>query len=252
MKAIIVEDHYHALQDLLGLLEDFCPEIEVAGSAASQPEAVRLIREVKPDLVFLDIELADGGDGFAVLEQCALPEMQVVFVSAYGHFAVRAFRSDNTVDFLQKPILETELRHAVDRALSERTLRENDTQYRFWRDTIVQSRRPRIALADQQRILFPYLDTILHIKAEGASSIFYFEPPQSKMLVTKNIGVYIKLEEDYPAILMQVHRSHILNLTKVIEYQRPMRQAVMANGEKVPIAAEKLDEFLRRLSIANS
>jgi len=251
MKAVIIEDHFLALQDLLGLLPDICPEIEVLGHAASEPDAIRLIRETKPDLVFMDIELADGGNGFAVVEQVAMTQLQVIFVSAYGQFAVQAFRADNTVDFLQKPIEETELRQAVDRALAERTLRQNDVQYRLWRDTLIHLKRPRIALADQQRILFPYIDTILHVKAEGTSSIFYFEPPQGKMLVTKNIGVYSKLEAEYPSILMQVHRSHILNLAKVVEYQRPMRQAMMTTGEKVPIAADKLDEFLRRLSQTN-
>lgn len=252
MKAVIVEDHFHALEDMLSLMSEVCPDIEVLGSAAGADEAVRLIRETRPDLLFLDVELADGGDGFSVLEQIALPNIQVIFTSAYGQFAVRAFRSDNTVDFLQKPVLELELRQAVDRAWKERALRENDAQYRLWRDTIVQAKRPRIALADQQRILFPYVDSILHIQAEGTSSIFYFEPPQSRMLVTKNIGVYAKMEEEYPTLLMQVHRSHILNLGKVLEYLRPLRQAVMSNGEKVPVAADKLDEFLRRLSKVHS
>lgn len=248
MKAIVIEDHFHALQDLLSLLSEICPEVEVLGNAATQTDAVRLIRDVKPDLVFMDVELADGGDGFSVMEQIALPHIQVVFISAYGQFAIRAFRSENTVDFLQKPVQEEELRQAVDRALAERTLRENDTQYRLWRDTIIQAKRPRIALADQQRIVFPYLDTVIHIQAEGASSIFYFEPPQARMMVTKNIGVYAKMEEEYPALLMQVHRSHIVNITKVVEYLRPLRQAVMSTGEKIPVAIDKLDDFLQRLS----
>ena len=252
MRAVIVEDHYHALQDLLGLLSDYCPEIEVLGHAANQNDAIRLIQEKKPDLVFLDIELADGGNGFSVLENVGLPHLQVIFVSAYGQFAVQAFRADNTVDFLQKPVDEQELRQAVDRALAERTLLQHDAQYRIWRDTIIQSKRPRIALADQQRILFPYVDTIIHIQAEGTASIFHFEPPQAKMLVTKNIGAYSKLTEDYSDLLMLVHRSHILNLNKVVEYQRPMRQAVLTNGEKVSVAVDKLDEFLHRLSRANS
>ncbi|MEO6759844.1 MAG: response regulator transcription factor [Saprospiraceae bacterium] len=252
MKAVIVEDHYSALQDLLGLLADTCPEIEVLGHTASEAEAIQLIRETKPDLVFLDIELQDGGNGFSVLEQLDQPQLQVIFVSAHGQFAVRAFRADNTVDFLQKPIEEQELRQAVDRALTERTLRQNDAQYRLWRDTIIHSKRARIALADQQRILFPYIDTIIHVKAEGTSSIFYFDPPQNKMMVTKNIGVYSKMAEEYPAIMMQVHRSHILNLGKVVEYQRSMRQAVLTNGEKVSVAADKFDEFLQRWSQANS
>lgn len=250
MKAFIVEDHYHALQDLMGLLSDYYPEINVVGHAATQQDAIRLILELQPDLVFMDIELADNGNGFEVLEACKLPDMQVVFTSAYGQFAVRAFRADNTVDFLQKPIVETELRQAVHRAFDERTSRVQNTQYQRWRDSVLQSKRPRIALADQQRILFPYLDTIVHIQADGASTIFYFDAPAAKMLVTKNIGAYASLEADFPDILMQVHRSHMLNLTKIAEYQRPMRQVIMTSGDKVPVAADKLDELLRRLAIS--
>lgn len=250
MKAIIVEDHYHALQDLMGLLSDLCPEIEVIGHAATQNDAIRLMMDLQPDLVFMDVELADNGNGFEVLEACRLPDIQVIFTSAYGKFAVRAFRSDNTIDFLQKPVVETELRQAVDRALAERILRTQNIQYQRWRDSVVQSKRPRIALADQQRILFPYLDTIVHIQADGTSTVFHFDAPASKMLVTKNIGMYTSLEADFPDILMQVHRSHILNLTKIAEYQRPVRQVIMTTGEKVPVAADKLDELLHRLAIA--
>lgn len=248
MRAVVVEDHYSALQDLLDLLSDLCPEIDVLGHAASQQEAIRLIEGKKPDLVFMDIELSDGGNGFAVLEAVNLPQMQVVFVSAHSAFASRAFRADNVIDFLEKPLRESELRQAVDRALAERVMRENDAHYRLWRDALVTPKRPRLPLPDQKRIIFPYIDTIVNIKAEGTSSLFYFDPPQGKMLVTKNIGEYDNLVEEYPQMFLKVHRSHILNLGKVVEYQRQLREAVMTNGEKVAIAAERLDDFLRRLS----
>lgn len=248
MRAIVIEDHYSALQDLLDLLADLCPEITVLGHAATQREAIRLIAAEKPDLVFMDIELADGGNGFSVLEAVNLPQMQVVFVSAHSAFASRAFRADNVIDFLEKPLREIELRQAVDRALTERRLRENDAQYRILRDTLTASKRPRLPLPDQKRIIFPYIDTIVHIKAEGTSTLFYFDPPQGKMLVTKNIGEYDSLLEEHSHLFMKVHRSYIVNLGKVVEYQRQTREAVMSNHEKVSVSAERLDEFLRRLA----
>lgn len=248
MRAVVVEDHYSALQDLLDLLADLCPEITVLSHAATQREAIRLIAAEKPDLVFMDIELADGGNGFSVLEAVNQPQMQVVFVSAHSAFASRAFRADNVIDFLEKPLRETELRQAVDRALAERQLRENDAQYRRMLETLPPPKRPRLPLPDQKRIIFPYIDTIIHIKAEGTSTLFYFDPPQGKMLVTKNIGEYDALIEEHGHLFMKVHRSYIVNLEKVVEYQRPTREAVMSNHEKVSISAERLDEFLRRLA----
>jgi two-component system, LytTR family, response regulator len=252
MRAVIVEDHFNALQDLLYLIEDICPEIEVVGSAGNEPEALRLIREKKPDLVFLDIELVDGGNGFAILDALQMPQLQVVFVSGHGEFAPRAFRADNTVDFLLKPVQEPELRQAFERALEERTLRENDAQYRLWRDAIVNNRRPRIALADQQRIIFPYLDSIVYIDADAVTSTFYFDTPAPKMTVTKNLRHFEKLDEAFPELFMRVHRSSIINLTKVVGYERPDRKAVMDNGARIKVAANNLDEFLKRLATSNS
>jgi two-component system, LytTR family, response regulator len=252
MKAVVVEDHYAALQDLLYLIEDLCPELEIVGTAGDEPGAIRLIREKKPDLVFLDIELSGGGNGFTVLETLKMPQLQAIFVSGHGELAIHAFEADNVIHFLTKPVQENGLRTAVDRALDIQTLRQHDAEYRVLRDTTINKKRPRIALSDQQRFIFPYIDSIVHIEAEGTNTTFHFDKPASKMIVTKNIGAFAKLLGDYRDILMQVHRSHIVNLSKVTEYQRSVRLAVMEDGQRVPVAADKFEEFLQRLSQSNS
>ncbi len=118
MKAVIVEDTFSALEDLKAMLQDNHPEVKIVGHAATEPAAVELLRRERPDLVFMDIELLEGGDGFKVVEQVGMPELQIIFVSDHSQLAFRAFRFENVVDFLAKPVDESELAVAIRRSIS--------------------------------------------------------------------------------------------------------------------------------------
>ncbi len=243
MKAVIIEDTFTALEELKALLEDNHPEVHVVGHATSEPEAIDLLRRERPNLVFMDIELLSGGDGFRVVEQARVPEMQVVFVSDHAQLAFRAFRFENVVDFLAKPVDEDELAVAVGRAKAQLGQRHIDEAFRDLKETVLNATRPRIALADQKHIIFPYIHTIVHIKAKQEASHFFFDTKPGQMLVSKNIGEFKKLTQHHPQ-LMLVHRSHIINVNHVVEYRRFDRTAILSNGDDVPISNEYVRDFL--------
>ena len=115
MKAVIVDDEPASGQALALLLRDFVNEVELAGSASNAQEALELIRRVKPDLIFLDVEL-DGDSGFDLLEQLPDDGPEVVFTTGYEQYATRAFRTSAT-DFLMKPVDVDQLRDAVRKVL---------------------------------------------------------------------------------------------------------------------------------------
>ena len=247
MRAVIVEDTFTALEELKALLQDNHPEVDIVGHAATEPAAVDLLRRERPAVVFMDIKLLGGGDGFRVVEQAHLPELQVIFVSDYSEMALRAFRFDNVVDFLAKPVDESELAVAVRRAKTELKQRRLGAAVEKLQDK-VQNPAPRIALSDQTHIIFPYIHSIVHIEAEREATQFFFDTQPAQMLVSKNIGGFRHLTEKHPQWFVQTHRSHIVNVTHVMKFLRFERTAVLSNGDAVPVSNEFLKSFLKALN----
>ena len=131
IKCVCVDDEHLALEELKYLLE-MIPDIEVIGEGSNGPEAIRLIQELEPDLIFLDVQMP-GLNGFEVVDQLIRLDIlpQVVFVTAFDQYAVRAFEI-NVVDYLLKPVEKSRLEKAIqrvkhqleNRSVSEQKLRE--------------------------------------------------------------------------------------------------------------------------------
>lgn len=119
LRALIVEDEKHNRETLKNLLTEFCPEVQVAGMAASVDEALLLIRSVRPDLVFLDIELQTG-TGFDLLSQLKDLDFEVIFTTAFEQYAIKAIKF-SSLDYLLKPIDLEELQAAVAKALKRQS-----------------------------------------------------------------------------------------------------------------------------------
>ena len=113
LRAVIVEDEIHNLELMSHFIEQYCPKIEVVGQAQSKQQAVDVIDQQQPDLMFLDIRLQDE-TAFDVLENIQHRDFRI-FTTAYDEYAIQAFHY-NTVDYLLKPIQIEELILAVTRA----------------------------------------------------------------------------------------------------------------------------------------
>lgn len=117
MRALIVDDEALARSELRKLLLSH-PAVEVAGEAANGTEAMRRVRELRPDLLFLDIQMP-GMNGFELLGKLATPGLEVIFVTAYDRFALQAFEV-NAVDYLLKPVDRVRLGKALERVAARR------------------------------------------------------------------------------------------------------------------------------------
>src|SRR5262245_52177358 len=115
MRALLVDDEELARENLRLMLEDECPEVEIAGTADGVNAARKAIIELDPDLVFLDIRMPSGTEGIDLLESLPDARFMVVFVTAFKDFAVQAFHA-NAVDYVLKPIDPDDLRSAVTKA----------------------------------------------------------------------------------------------------------------------------------------
>ncbi|MBK7286155.1 MAG: response regulator [Flavobacteriales bacterium] len=113
--AIIADDEKHSRETLRMELEQHCPEVSIVALCSSGPEAIEAVKQHAPDLIFLDVQMPRM-DGFQVLEKLGDIKGQVIFVTAFDQYAIRAFRF-SAVDYLLKPVQPSELKQAVQRSL---------------------------------------------------------------------------------------------------------------------------------------
>ncbi len=248
LRAIVVDDEINNNDLLIHFLKQYCPYVNVVGSAVTKAEAIEIINEIKPDLLFLDIVL-DQGSGFDVLENVDYSMTRVIFVTAFNEFAVKAFRY-NAVDYIMKPIEIEELISAVAKAYKdiENSLFTDNKQIDILSKTIQDYDDLNIiAIPSMDKVDFIKLEDILYFKSEGRYTNFYLKN-NKKIVATKNIGDYEKtLENTY---FFRIHNRYIINLMHVNNINKAAgNYCEMANGDLLPIAKRRQDELNRFLGL---
>jgi len=245
MKAVIVEDEVHSRETLRNLLEEFCKDVTVAGMAGSVDEAVQVIRSVQPDILFLDIELQTG-TGFDVLSKVSDMTFDVIFTTAYEHYAIRAIKF-SSLDYLLKPIDVEELQQAISKARA----RHNAIYQKQQLDTLLANmagqHMKKICLATADRLEFVSVSDISLCEASGSYTNVYLKEGR-KIMVSKHLKEYETLLADEQ--FMRVHNSYLVNLREVKQYVKSEGGYLLMNDNmQVSISPKKRDEFLLRVSM---
>jgi two-component system LytT family response regulator len=235
------------------LLEDYCPEIEVIGEASRKDQAKAIIKSSDPDVVFLDIRMPSGAEGFELLEEIDKRDFLVVFVTAFKDYAIRAFNA-SAVYYLLKPIDIDELQKAVERLVETSSAFKSDpsnydTYFDSLKDlsqTLLHNKRSnRIAISHTKGLKIVEDDTITHLEASGNCTTIYFEDG-SRYLDTRTLKVYENLLD--PEKFCRVHKSHIINLDRLQEYiNEDGHFAVLKGGIRVTVARNRVADFVRML-----
>jgi two-component system, LytTR family, response regulator len=245
IKAIIVDDEKNGRENLSGLLKTYCPRVNIVGEANSVRSAIELIGRHNPDLIFLDIEMPVA-DGFALLEHFKEYPFEVIFVTAYDSYAIKAIRF-SAADYILKPISTDDLKHAVD-IVFERIIRkqENDRLKQLYRN-IQQPNDPRIGLAIGESIEFVDVNTIVRCQGEGNYTHIFFEN-RKPLLVSKSLVEFEDLLVEYSFI--RVHKAHLVNLKKVSAFTKTDGGILrMSNSDSVPISRRRKEAVAERLRI---
>lgn len=245
LKAILVDDELNSLENLRHKLTEFCPDVTVIATTQKPGEAIALIKEHKPDVLFLDVEMPRM-NGFTLLDEIGDIDFDIIFTTAYNHYAVDAIRI-SALDYLMKPIAIKDLQNAVQRLLRKQ---KNQTEARV--DTLKQALSPqkgqgdKIAIPTAGGLEFIIINAIVHIESSGNYSKIYLTDGKS-FLVTKLIGDFETLLAPYK--FLRVHHSHLINMAHVKRYIRgDGGQVVMMNDEVIDISRRKKDEFLKIIS----
>jgi two-component system LytT family response regulator len=237
--AVIIDDIESARKSLKDDLKHYCNQIEIIGEAEGVVSGAKVIKEKKPDIIFLDIQMNDGS-GFDLLE--ILPELDsnVIFTTASDQYAIKAFKF-SAIDYLLKPIDPDDLVKAVEKASKESGGKEklNILKENF-------NAPKKIALNTLEKIHIANIQDILRCESSVNYTMFYFSD-NTKVLVTKTLKEYDKMLT--PHGFLRPHQSHLINLEFVKEFVKlDGGYIVMKDGSKVPVSTRKRPEVMELLS----
>jgi two-component system, LytTR family, response regulator len=249
LNVVIIEDEAHGQETLKNLLKDYCENIEIAGIAGSVKEGIKAIEAIKPDLIFLDIELHTG-TGFEILENVNRYDFEVIFTTAYENYAIKAIKF-SAIDYLLKPIDITELREAVDKVRKRREQSlDNHKLLNFLKNLQGQNDSQKIiTLATSEGMEFIPVADIIKLEANGSYTTFYLKQGRS-LLVSKNLKEYENLLSEHG--FFRVHHSCMINLNQVERYVKSEGGSIiLKDGSQADISQKKKEKFLELMSQRN-
>ncbi len=247
IKAVIVEDELKNISVLKKLLAELCPTVDITGVAENAEIAYTKIQELRPDLIFLDIEMPYG-NGFDLLERFNPISFEVIFITAYSQYALKAFKY-NSIDYLLKPIDENELVQAVARAEKRIESSSINANLQEFIRGIKLYTPVKIGLPTQEGFVFINPESIIRCEADGAYSNIHYGDGK-KLMVSKNLRELESLLSD--AIFCRVHHSYIVNLNRVKKYLRGKGGEIeMEDGSLIPVSVRKKSDFLNHYNLIN-
>ncbi len=246
IKAILVDDELSSLQNLLKKIEEFCPDVTVIAMAQKPEEAMLLIKHHKPDVIFLDIEMPKMS-GFRMLEELGECEFEIIFTTAYNHYAIDAIRI-SAFDYLMKPIAIKELQVSVDRLSKMRSFSQTKEKIDILKNSLSEkkSQEDKIAIPTSEGLEFIPIKNILHIESSSNYCKIFFTESKS-LLVTKLLKDFEDMLQPYH--FYRIHNSHLINLNYIQKYVKANGgQVMMKDGTIIDVARRKKEEFLKMIA----
>lgn len=242
---LIVDDESKARIALKSMLSALKAPLEIIAESESVPETIELINTLKPDVVFLDVQLKEGL-GFDVLEGIDGYSGQIIFVTAYNQYAIQAFKVA-ALDYLLKPLDPDHLKEALNRLEKQNTEESSNKQLKnlIENQNLPSISNQKLAIRDASSIKFLPIQDISHMKAEGSYTRFYMESGE-EILTSKLLRHYEEVLSGGQFI--RVHRSSVVNLLHISTYYFQDGGILeMTNGRKVSVSSSYKDELLKHL-----
>jgi two-component system LytT family response regulator len=243
---VIIDDEQDAVDFISSIATEYCPDLEVVGKANNVREGVALINEIKPDLVFLDVEMPNG-TGFELLTHFPEKTFDVIFITAFNHYAIQAIKF-SAVDYLLKPININEFIEAVNKVVAKRRSGVISANENF--DILLENLRTShptrlvIPTSDGREYLNP--KDIIRIEADRSYS-WFFITVRHKILVSRHLKEFQDLLNDRN--FFRPHNSHLINLDFVKKFIRHDGGYIeMTDGSQIPISRNRKDLFLAHMS----
>ena len=244
IRAVIVDDEVSAVKSLQWEINAFCPWIDVCATYLTPLEALKGIELIKPDCVFLDIEMPQM-DGFQLLHSLKFRNFELIFTTAYDNYALQAFK-ENAVDYLLKPIDSDDLKIAAERVLDRK---KNNRLGEQLRNLMQDIRKPaaikKIPFSFIDKTIYVPSEDIMYCKSDGNYTEVYMEGGRKEVLSKKIKEVEALI--DNPSFYRS-HHSFLVNLDWVTEFIKSDGQyLILRDGSNIPVSRSKKAHLLELL-----
>ena len=253
IKAIIIDDELFARENLEMLLQEYCPEIEVVGMGENVEQARELIASKKPEAVFLDIRMPSGEEGLELLEDVKTGKFQIVFVTAFKDYAVKAFNA-NSIHYILKPIDIEDLIQAVGKLKQYKSMfKEDENNLQTYIESIknfsenihYQNESNKITITHLKGIKIIEDNNISYLEGEGNCTHLYFAD-NSSFFDTRTLKVYDQILN--PNRFYRIHKKYIINLNQLTDYiHQDGYFAKLKNGIMLPVARARVSNFIQKI-----
>ncbi|EIM75818.1 two-component system response regulatory protein [Nitritalea halalkaliphila LW7] len=234
IKTLIVDDEVHAQEYLASLLEQYGDDkFQLIGTCGSVDEAIPVITKKKPDLVFMDIQMP-GKTGIELFETIKDPDFSVVFTTAHKDYAIETINKVRPFDYLLKPIIGSNFKACLEKFLDFVEPKKED---QIKNENI-------LSIHMENQIHFVQTKEILYLKANGSYTEVHREGHEP-LLASKNLGQL--LEKLSPKDFLRIHNKFVVNINKVVTWDRQDHFLKLINGEEISVAYRKSNELRRMM-----
>lgn len=244
LTAIIVDDEIKKAHYLKKMLDDNIGDVILKGMATDSDEAIKLIVNEKPDLVFLDIELQTS-TGFDLLSRIPEINFSVIFTTAHQHYALTAIKFA-ALDFLLKPIDKDELMTAVNRAIKQHAGNMANKNIEVLIHNLSKKNEPKkIAISTNTGIIVMEMKDILYCKADGPYTHIFYQ--DTVLLSSTHLKEFENLLTEHN--FFRLHKSYLVNLAAIKKYKKSEDAfVIVSNGDRVDVSDRKKEELMKKLS----
>jgi len=246
LRTIVVDDEPDARGFITSIATEYCPSVDIVGTAGDIREGVDRINGLKPDLVFLDVEMPHG-TGFDLLTEFPDKDFDVIFITAFNHYAIQAIRF-SAVDYILKPININEFIAAVDKVVKKRAVssdRGNDN-VKALLENLRTGMPSRLAIPTSDGMEYINPKEIIRLEAERSYS-WFFITGNRKILVSRHLKEFQELLDD--RYFFRPHNSHLINLKYVKKFiRRDGGYIEMMDGASIPVSRTRRELFLAHMA----
>lgn len=245
MNCVIVDDEQSARNTLKAFIEKYCPDLEVVGMAEGVSEAAELIDGLRPDLIFLDIQMP-GENGFQLLKRLPDYHFSLVFTTAYDQYALRALKL-GALDYLLKPIDMLELQEAVQKAAAHKEMVGSQNRLEFFKEQQQQDFPERLVVSTSEGFFILAFDEILWLEADRNYTRIILKNKR-KIIASKTLKHFSELLP--PTRFFRIHKSYAINLNEVVRVSRGQVGCVeMTDGSELEFAKGRKARLLELLRL---
>lgn len=245
LTAIIIDDEYNSRNALRQKIVNHCPDVNIISDCENGEDGIKKIDDQKPDIVFLDVEMPRM-NGFTMLQQLKNKNFEVIFTTAYDHYAIKAIKF-SALDYLLKPVEVEDLKAAVEKVSTKRKQLEGNNRVELLLQNFLEEKtaHQRIAISSMEGLQFVPTDDIIYLEANSNYTSFYIAGNR-KITATKTLKDF---EELLPAsMFIRIHHSYLINKNGVDKYIKGEGgQVVMKNGVTLDVARRKKEEFMKAI-----